>query len=291
MLPVLGKRQLQTITAHDLDRLYVALRTSGRHDGTAGLSPPTVRYVAMIVRRILADADRKGLVARNVADLATQVPSTTAAAAQEQKIWSPEQLRQFLTATAGTPDGIAFRVAALTGLRRGELLGLRWADVDFARAEIRVAQQVATAGGRSIVGPVKTHRSRRAIGLDNETLDGLRRHRVDQAQHRLMLGPAWIDHDLVFPAVDGTLQHPDALTRRFGRMAAEVGLPQIRLRDLRHGHVTHLLAAGVNARVVADRAGHASVAFTLQVYGHALPGDQHRAAEAVAALVDGPGGV
>jgi integrase len=114
----------------------------------------------------------------------------------------------------------------------------------------------------------------------------LKAQRTHQLEERLRGGPAWIDTGLVFTMPDGRGWHPDVMTRAFARLVKRSGLPRIRLHDLRHTHATHLLAAGTNVRVTSERLGHASVAFTLDVYGHVLPGQQADAAAAVAALVD-----
>ena len=115
----------------------------------------------------------------------------------------------------------------------------------------------------------------------------LRAQRKHQLEERLLGGPEWVDSGLVFTMPDGRGWHPDVITRAFARLVERSGLPRIRLHDLRHSHATHLLAAGTNVRVTSERLGHASVAFTLDVYGHVLPGQQADAAAAVAALVDG----
>ena len=124
------------------------------------------------------------------------------------------------------------------------------------------------------------------VDLDPATTAVLRAHRKRQREERLMIGPNWLDTGLVFTMVDGRGWHPDVISRAFARLVERSDLPRIRLHDLRHTHATHLLAANVNVRVVSERLGHASTAFTLDVYGHVLPGQQADAAAAVAALVD-----
>jgi integrase len=134
---------------------------------------------------------------------------------------------------------------------------------------------------------VKSRTSRRVVDLDPATVTALRRHRVTQAEYRLMAGPKWIDNELVFTMPDGRAWHP-AVSQAFDRLvAASVGLPRITFHGLRHSHTTHLLASGQNPKLVSARLGHASVAFTLERYGHVMPGQQAAAAAAVAALVDG----
>jgi integrase len=286
VLPELGAIPLQRLTALDLNRLYSRLATSGRRGGAGGLKLRTVRFVHSVISKALSDAEKADLVVRNVARLASP-PGSAATKAPEFPTWTPEQTARFLEFTRHHPQAALFRVAAMTGLRRGELCGLRWSDLELDAATLRVSQAIITVEGRAEAGPVKSHRSRRVLGLDPETVAVLRRHRREQLQHRLLVGPGWRDSDAVFAnPLSGDPLHPDTITGMFQDELARSGLPKIRLHDLRHGHASHLLAAGVNARVVSDRLGHSTVAFTLDTYAHAMPTDQHEAAAAVAALVD-----
>jgi integrase len=138
-----------------------------------------------------------------------------------------------------------------------------------------------------VTGDVKTSRSRRSIDLDGATVAALRRHRARQREHRVLIGAGWAESGLVFVMADGHPLNPASLSQAFDRAVGRSRLPRIRFHDLRHTHATHLLASGVNIKVVSERLGHASVSFTLNVYGHVMPGQQASAAAAVAALVDG----
>ena len=137
----------------------------------------------------------------------------------------------------------------------------------------------------------KSDHSRRTIDLDAETVRILRRHRAAQAQRRLLVGEGWQDHDLVFCGPAGEPLHPDSVSRTFDRRARKAGVAHIRLHDLRHSHCAHLIAAGRNPKEISRRLGHASVSFTLDRYGHLMPDAGAQAAAAVAALVDGAGGL
>jgi integrase len=286
VLPTLGDTPLQALTTVQLDELYQQLLTSGRRNGS-GLSPRTVRYVHTILGKALADAERQSLIARNVARQASP-PSATAARAPEATVWSPEQTRQFLGRVADHHHGAMIRTAAMTGMRRAELCGLRWRDVDLNTARIMVRESITAAAGKRIAGDPKSKRSRRTIDLDPNTVAVLREHRRRQIELRLMVGDGYANHDLVFAMPDGHPWHPDVITKAFDRLVRSAAdLPRIRLHDLRHGHATHLIASGANPRMVSERLGHASVAFTLDTYGHVLPGQQAAAAAAVAALIDG----
>jgi integrase len=286
--PTLGDVEVQSLTALDLDRLYGHLLTAGRRNGR-GLSPRTVRYVHTILGKALADAERKALVVRNVARQASP-PTVTAARAPEATVWTPADTRLFLDRTTDHHHHALFRVAAMTGLRRGELCGLRWEDVDLDAGLATVRQSVTAVGRTPTITGLKSKRSRRTVDLDPITIGILRDHRRGQLEVRLMVGSGYRDHGLAFAMPDGRPWHPDVITRAFDRLVRSErmsDLPRIRLHDLRHGHATHLLAAGTNPRIVSERLGHASVAFTLDTYGHVLPGQQAAAAAAVAALIDG----
>lgn len=278
--PVIGPARLQAITAADIDRVYATMATKG-------LRPGTIRKVHALVAKALSDAERKGLVARNVAR-AADPPSLKAARAREMRVWSPDELREFLAATAGDENHALFRLAAMTGMRRGEVVGLLWRDVDLEAAAIKVRRQLTTVGYEVIVREVpKTDSGRRTVDLDPETVAALRRWKAVQAQWRLAVGPGWRDTGLVFTKVDGSALHPELVARRFVALAKRAGLSPIRFHDLRHTHASHWLAAGQNIKALSERLGHADASITLKVYAHLMPGQGREAALAVAALVEG----
>jgi integrase len=284
--PALGDVELQLVTAVDLDRLYAQLASTGSAGGRGALSKNTIRKVHALIGKALGDAERKGLVQRNVARVASP-PSARSAKAPEMQCWTPEQLRTFLDFVAvDSHHAPLLRLAAMTGLRRAELCGLRWQDVDLDNSRLVVRQAITTVDHEPSLGYVKSTRSRRVIDIDATTVAVLKAQRAHQLEERLRGGPAWVDTGLTFTMPDGRGWHPDVMTRAFARLVKRSGLPRIRLHDLRHSHATHLLAAGTNVRVTSERLGHASVSFTLDVYGHVLPGQQADAAAAVSALVD-----
>jgi integrase len=273
--------KLTELTALHLDVLYV---TVGRR-----VSKRTVRHVHVILHKALGDARRKGLVRHNVADDASP-PRGASVRTRDMAVWTPGELATFLAATSDHRHGALFRLGALTGMRRSELCGLRWADVDLDEGLVRVRQTVsAMAPGPPTVEDVKQPRSRRTIDVDSATVKQLRAHRACQTAQRLLIGTGYRDHDLVFAAPDGMPLHPDVVSKAFARAVEEVNVPRIRLHDLRHSHATHSLSSpGPNrARITSERLGHASVGFTLDTYGHVLPGQGAEVAAAIAKLVDG----
>lgn len=180
----------------------------------------------------------------------------------------------------------AYVLAATTGMRRGEVLGLRWQDVDLDHGRVSVSQTLVVVSGYDVqYSEPKTAKGRRSIALDENTREALKEWRERQSVERALWGDAYTDADLVFARENGTPLHPDLFSDAFWRHVAEAKLPRIRFHDLRHTHATLALAAGVHPKVVSERLGHASVVITLDTYSHAIPAMQETAAELVASLV------
>jgi integrase len=177
-------------------------------------------------------------------------------------------------------------LAITTGLRRGEILGMRWSDVDLSKGSVMVVSSLErTVEGLKFKSP-KTHRSRRAVALPPLTIDALRTHRAEQAADRLAIGPNYNDNGLVCPAPGGSPWRPDAFSASFAKAIRRMDVRKVRFHDLRHSHATHLLRAGVHPKVVSERLGHSSVGITLDTYSHVLPGMQQDAVKLIdAALV------
>ena len=165
-------------------------------------------------------------------------------------------------------------------------VGVEWADLDLDAGRLVVRHTITSVKGQLIYGTPKTGRSRRTIDLDPMTAAILRAHRRVQLEQRMVMGSGWADLDLVFAQPTGEPWKPDTISQAFDRQVAALELPRIRFHDLRHTHASHLLASGVNVKVVSERLGHASVAFTLDVYAHTMPGQQADAAAEVAAMID-----
>jgi integrase len=276
--PTLGGLPLQGLMPTHLNKLYGDLRTAGR-------APKTIRNIHGVLSKALADAERWGLVGRNAARLA-DVP---AVARPKLRVWSPEQTRGFLAAVATDRLFAAWLLAATTGMCRGELLGLRWDDIDLDSGVVRVARARVRvrAGNQVVAGEPKTARGRRTIALDPITVAALRHHRKRQTKERLATGPHYADSGLAFTMPGGTPIHPNRFRLWFRRHVQAAGLPAIRLHDMCHSYATAGLAAGVPPKVMSERLGHATVAFTLDTYTSALPAMDKSAADVVAALVLG----
>jgi len=284
--PYLGHVPLQKLTAAQLEGFYTDREQRGRLDGTGGLGPASVRRLHVTLYRALESATRKRLLETNPAKWVEEKPRVGRVDLSE-KAWTPDHLRTFLGSVAGDRLEVLWQVAALTGLRRGEALGLRWHDVDLGRGKLHIRQTWVMVGGSPQLSTPKTDLSRRSVALDSLTLTALRRHKVHQNEERLLAGEVWQDHDLVFCSEDGTPLRPDWVSARFGKLVAQSGLPPLPFHGLRHTHATSLLKAGANPKVVQERLGHYSAAFTLDAYSSVVPGLQAEAAEDVAALVLG----
>ncbi len=219
-----------------------------------------------------------GLVTRNAAAAAR--PPT--GESTELTTWSSDDLRSFLAAVEGHPYGIGFRLLAATGLRRGEVLGLRWSDVDFDLGQLAVANTITEVGADTVMGPPKTARSRRNVYLDRRTLTAFREHRQRQRELRLAAGPAWDSgHDWVLTDELGGFVRPQSMSYAWRKLIRQLDLPRIRLHDLRHTHATLALKAGVHPKVVSERLGHANVGITLDLYSHVVPSLARDAAEQI----------
>jgi integrase len=274
LIPALGQVPLQQLTTAMLNAHYQQLLSRG-------VGARTVQYVHATIRKALHDAIRWGLLVRNPALYAA--PPTPRRG--ELQTWTAEELHQFLDSVQGDRLYAAWRLAALTGMRRGEVLGLRWADLDLDNGWLSVRQTLIVVDNHAQLSQPKTIRGRRQLALDPETIMVLRGHRRNQAAERLAAGPSWTPSDLVFTRQDGTPLHPEYVRRLFDRHLQRAELPRIRFHDLRHTHATLALQAGVHPKVVSERLGHTTVSITLDVYSHAIPGIQQDAASTVAALV------
>ena len=274
----IGRVQLQALTPLQIESFYAELLDGGGRNGQR-LAPKTVRNTHVVLRKALADAERLGIVPRNAAS-AARAPTVTR---PEFTTWSSDDVKAFLGSVRDDRLYAAFVVLATTGMRRGEVLGLRWRDVDFDVAQLAVVQTLTTVRWEAIISPPKTQRSRRTIYLDAHTVAVLKEHRRDQRAEEGVAGGSWDSgNDLVFRDELGRPVHPDWFSREFERLVRIGGVPRIRLHDLRHTHATLALKAGVHPKVVSERLGHATVGITLDLYSHVTPGIARDAADAVA---------
>ncbi len=298
VLPALGRRPLDKLSPDDLDVFYATLLTEGRKkpvgkrvkpqeggvDKPVGLAPKTVRNIHLMLSKAMSGAQRKGLVVRNVVSLA-DAPTLKSRQEGNIKAWNVEQLQTFLDAVRGHRLHPAFHLASHTGMRRGEVLGLRWCDLDLGAARLSVRQALVSIAYEAQISDVKTGTGRRTIDLDRGTVDVLKAWRIERAEEKGGIEPS--GDELVFVKPDGSWIHPHSLSQLLDRKVAKIDVPKISLHDLRHTHATLLLKAGVPVKVVSERLGHANVAFTMAVYQHVLPGMQAEAAATFYGLLGG----
>jgi integrase len=282
VLPVLGGYRLSELTAPMLNAFYDKLLTVGGVRGP--LSPRTVRYVHLTLHKALSDAVDADVVSANVASRA-KAPRPGNRMLTEAQVWDVSELRRFLAFVRGTYLGAVWRLLALTGMRRGELLGLRWADVDVTERRVSVRCARVSVGGAVVESSPKGGRGR-VIDIDDETASALVGYRAHQRAALSMKRRDGEAADLVATLETGAPVHPDVFSRMFTRLVDEAGLRPIRLHDVRHTHCTLALQAGVPVKVVSERLGHRDVAFTLASYAHVIPGMQAEAASRLASLVD-----
>lgn len=287
VVPYLGSMPLQRLAPEDLDSLYARLLTNGKrnHEGGA-LSPKTVRNIHAVLRKALADAQRKGTISRNVAELADP-PKLSRRARPTMQVWNADQLRRFLEVIEAHQLYPAFYLKANTGMRRGEVLGLTWRNIDLETARLSVTQTVLAPEYQITVSDVKTPHSRRTIDLDPRTVAVIRAWRKRQLEQYLQSGLRTDEAGFVFARPDGEPLHPDYFSQTFERLLGKTDLPRIRLHDLRHTHATLLIQAGVPIKVVSERLGHSNPALTMTVYQHVLPGMQADAAFTFGEIVFG----
>ena len=280
IVPGLGSKQLESITPMELEQLYIDLLDHGGRNGRS-LSVPTIRYISAVLHKALADAVRTGLVTHNVADRAALPrldPRATEQSASDIRVWTAAQARHFLELTAGDHHGDLWATALGTGMRRGELFGLRWSDVTSDR-QLRVATSLTIVDGRPRLKVPKTNRVRH-LHLDVRTAAVIDRRHASQDDQRRRASARWRNElDLVFTDEDGEPLIPQRTTHRFRRLVRRLDVPTIRLHDLRHTHATLLLQAGVPIKVISERLGHSTIAMTMDVYAHVLPAMDRDAAD------------
>lgn len=300
LTPALGAVRLNQLTPVRIERYYAAALEHGRlrplipkktpntgaetAPGLAlepilRLNPQTVLKHHRVLRTALKRAVRLGLLVANPCD---RVDPPKAARAEMKALDELDTERLLSAARDAEPLSLyaAVLLAANTGLRRGEVLGLRWSDVDFDAGALHVSRSLQRSSAGIAFKEPKTATGNRMLILDTETLSELKAYRARQNVRRLGFGAAWQNDDLVCPGRFGEPWHPNACSRDFRRLREQHGF-KVRFHDLRHSHASQLIRAGAPAKVVQERLGHASAGFTLTVYGHLLPGMQ---AEAVSRL-------
>lgn len=282
-LPVIGQIPLARLSPQDLQALYAERLT-------AGSAPATVHQLHAILHHALDQAAEWGLVARNVASVVTP----PRAARAELRTFSPDQARTFLDSVSGDRLEALYVLALTTGMRQGELLALRWSDVDLEGRAARVRSTLyRPRGGGYVFAPPKTPRSRRQVALTQAAVAALRRHRIRQAEEWLAIA-AVVGEDarrtrdelgVVFANELGAPLRAARVARAFHAAVRRAGLPRIRFHDLRHTAATLMLGRGVHPKVASEMLGHSTIATTLDLYSHVAPTMQRQAADELDAVL------
>jgi integrase len=277
LTPALGRYRLTELRPHHIDQLYSDMLNGGH----SGAGAARVQHVHRTLRAALNTAVKQRLIPWNPV-LHVEVPEHRRS---KTEIWTPTQLGRFLDHSVSHRLYALFHVIAFTGMRRGEALGLHWADVDLATGHLIIAWQVVDPGDGPRLGAPKTRSGSRIVPIDALTVEVLRGHRERQDKERESWAEAWQLTGLVFTREDGAMLRPDSTTHLFADLIRQAGVPRIRLHDLRHTHASLALAAGVDMKIVSSRLGHSSTTITADLYTHVIPAVARQAADAIAATV------
>ena len=283
--PHIGTKPVQKLTAADIERWHATLKTAGRKDGKGGLRPRTIGHAHRLLSKGLKEGMRHDLVIRNVATLeAPPTPDNT-----EIVVLDNDQVKLMVEKLRGRAMCPRAITALFTGIRRGELLALRWGrvDIDSAAAKhIRISEAIEETKAKGIRFKVpKTKNSVRDISLPDIVVDALRELRRQQLEQRIALGLGKLPQDaLLFPRIDGTAQSPRAFSKDWAVVAKSIGLP-VTFHAFRHTHASHLIDAGIDVVTISRRLGHASPTITLKIYAHLFRKRDDRSTAAINAAV------
>jgi integrase len=273
--PAIGNILLTQLKPQHIQRYYSDMLSTGRCGIKTPLSSTTVRQHHMVLHRALHFAMKWGVISRNPAD-AVEPPRCHR---PDMHIMNEDNIHDFLEAAEQTPYYALFYLALFTGMRRSELLALRWSDLDLPLGQISVNRSLHRLRDGSVVFAMpKTAKGRRTIALPPSASLALKEHRDKQEQIRNMSATTLQDSDLVFSHLDGGPLLPDTVSQAWRRLARRDGLNGIRLHDARHTHASLMLKQGVHPKIVQERLGHAGIQVTLDTYSHVVPGLQEAAA-------------
>lgn len=273
--PNIGDISLNKLTSLALQKFYKKLLTGGRVERVEakkqpkGLSAKTIRNINQIISSALKLAIEQDLISKNPAD-ACALPKVEH---KEMKTISAEDLAAFLREAKATGVYEMYYVALATGLRRGELLGLKWEDVDWKQGLIRVRRQVARINGEIVEAPLKTKNSYRVVSISQETMEVLKQQKAKSGDQ------------YVFPSPNGGPISPDSVNNMLHRVLERAGLPKVRFHDLRHTFATLALQNGVDIKTVSGMLGHYSAGFTLDTYAHVTTASQKEAANTMGSVL------
>jgi integrase len=278
IFPALGKMRLQNILPSHLRQLYLRMQDEGR-------GARTIQLIHVTLHGALKQAVKEGLIGRNPVDAVERPKVET----QEFQIFTEEQVHAFLAAARNHPLVALYYLALTTSLRKGELLGLKWTDVDWQKGSLRVERQLQIEAGKGyVLVPTKTKAGRRTIKIGKGALAMLEAHRHRQEALRAAAGDRWVETGMIFTTTIGTYLDQTKVSREFKGILRENGLPEIRFHDLRHTSISLLLDIGTPVNTVQRRAGHSKASVTTDIYGHVMAHSQDEAAENIEEIVKPP---
>ncbi|MCK8817178.1 site-specific integrase [Natroniella sulfidigena] len=281
LIPALGSIKLSDLEPMHIKSYQSHKLKSGRKDGkSGGLSKRTVQYHHRVLSKALKHAVKWRIINNNPADY-IDAPSPDR---PEINAMTSKEVNKLLNCAKKHPEKWVYDfiyLAIYTGMRRGEILGLRWKDVDLKERVIHVRQSVTKVTGKDLIfRKPKTNSSIRPINIDEDVVAALKRRKNEQNQNKLLFGSKYDNqHNLIFCKENGEPFLPQYATRQFNEVAKEVDLSHFRLHDLRHTHATLMLKAGVHPKIVQERLGHASITVTLDTYSHVIPSMQKEAVQ------------
>jgi integrase len=268
LIPYFNKQTISSITAYHLDCFYSEKMAEG-------YAAKTIREFHSLLRRAFEQAIKWSLLKFNPAINATPPKEKI----KERNTWSINDIKKFIDTAKLSEEETIYIIAIFTGMRRGEILGLKWSDINFDHKKIYVTRSLAFTQAKGLfLKDVKTSKSRRQISLSPYIIDVLQLHKLKQDYYKEKLGEEYIYKDLVFTSISGNFKDPRNLLREFNRLTKKAGLIKISFHDLRHTHATLLLKNGENPKVVSERLGHSRVGITLDLYSHVTDDIQEEAA-------------
>lgn len=279
IIPEIGVIRLSDLSSIAIQQYYTKLQASGRKDGKGGLSARTALHHHRVLKSALKRAvmHKPPLIRWNPAD-GVKPPRPER---KDINVVDEASTARLLRAVEGMTVYVPILLAITTGLRRGEILALRWASVDLNAGTISVTHSLEETKDGLRFKPPKTRSGRREVTLPSFTIQALRAHKAEQAETRLKLGLGKDENDLVCPRYDGCARSPRAFTKEFKRLAVKAGMPDITFHGLRHSHATQLLKSGIHPKVAQERLGHSTIATTMDLYSHVTKSMQEDAAACV----------
>ena len=284
IVPNLGAVRVPALTPKDVTEMVETLRTTKSAAGRKGLSPRSAQLAVGTLKAACQWATENGLLGRNPI-AGVRRPRGTSSEAMHA--WSADDARAFLAATRDDRLAWAWAMLLTRGLRRGEVAGLRWDDVDLDAATVRINRTRVVVDGKAVESSPKTASGRRSVPLDGLLVALLRAHKVRQAQEKLAAGTAYGTGGWLFSDELGSPYHPESLSTWFETKVKAIELPRIRLHDTRHTSASLMLATGVPVKVVSEMLGHSSPTITLGIYAHVMPGMAEEAGAALSASLLG----